>query len=70
MALDLDRMIEEVEQALHELHLGRQVVRVKIEGEETEFNRVSIPQLEGYLAKLQARKAGKAQRGAIGFRFG
>lgn len=65
--MDLDTMIAEVEAALHDLYLGRSAVRVKIEGEETEFNRVSIPHLEGYLARLQARRAQRSDVGAAGF---
>ena len=67
--MDLDRMIAEVEAALHDLYLGRSAVRVKVEGEETEFNRTSVAQLEGYLARLRARKNATAERGAIGFIF-
>lgn len=62
-------MIKEVEAAIHQYYLSGTAVRVKIEGEETEFNRVNIDKLEAYLAKLQARKAGRAQYGAIGFMF-
>lgn len=67
--MDLDRMIAEVEAALHDLYLGRNAVRVKVEGEETEFNRTSVAQLEGYLARLRARKSATVERGAIGFIF-
>lgn len=67
--MDLDVMIAEVQAALHALQMGRHAVKVTIEGQETEFNRVSIPQLKGYLAELQARKAALQVRGAVGIMF-
>ena len=67
--MNLDAMIADAEAKLHALNTGRMAVKVTIEGQETEFNRVSIPQLEAYIAKLYARKAGLATTGAIGFWF-
>jgi hypothetical protein len=67
--MDLAAMIADVEAKLHALQTGRHAVKVTIEGQETEFNRIRIPDLEAYLAKLCARRDGVALTGAIGFWF-
>ena len=67
--MDLAAMIADAEAKLHALQTGRHAVKVTIEGQETEFNRIRIPDLEAYIAKLYARKAGAATTGAIGFWF-
>jgi len=67
--MNIDAMIADAEAKLHQLQTGRLAVKVNIEGQETEFNRVSIRQLEDYIAKLYARKSGAATSGAIGFYF-
>lgn len=64
--MSLDDMIADAEAKLHALQTGRLAVKVGIEGEETEFNRISIPQLKAYIAELYARKAGTPTRGAVG----
>ena len=65
--MDLAAMIADAEAKLHALQTGRHAVKVTIEGQETEFNRIRIPDLEAYIAKLYARRDGVALSGAIGF---
>lgn len=68
----LEQMIADAEKALHAIYLGRQAVKVTIEGQETEFNRASAPALEAYIDRLKARLAsesGAFDRGAVGFVF-
>lgn len=67
--MDIDAMIADAEAKLHALYTGRHAVKVIIEGRETEFNRVKIADLEAYIARLRARKAGTVTSGAIGFVF-
>lgn len=67
--MDIDAMIADAEAKLHALQTGRHAVKVTIEGQETEFNRIRIADLEAYIAKLYARKAGVATSGAVGFWF-
>ena len=68
-AMTIDDMIADAEAKLHKLQTGRLAVRLIVDGQDTEFNRVRIPDLEAYIAKLYARKAGAATTGAIGFWF-
>lgn len=69
--MDLAARIAEAEAAYHNLMTGRHAVKVTIEGQETEFNRVSAPALKAYIAGLKAELAGLMARGggAIGWVF-
>lgn len=67
--MDLDAMIAEAEAALHKLEIGRAVVKVMIEGQETTFTKATVSELRGYVARLYARKASLPTRGAIGIMF-
>ena len=60
-------MIADARAKLHQLMTGRLAVKVTIEGQETEFNRASIPQLRAYIKELEAELAGLPTSGAIGF---
>ena len=69
--MDLVVRIQQAEAAYHSLMTGRHAVKVTIEGQETEFNRVSAPALKAYIAGLKAELAGlqATQGGAIGWVF-
>ncbi len=69
--MDLAARIADAEAAYHRLMIGRQAVKVVIEGQETEFNRVSAPALLAYIKGLKAEQAGALRGigGAIGWVF-
>lgn len=69
--MDLAARIAQAEAAYHNLMTGRLAVKVTIEGQETEFNRISAPALKAYITGLKAELAGlrATAGGAIGWVF-
>lgn len=70
--MTLEERLAEARDAYHRLMTGTLAVKVVIEGQETEFNRVSAGALKAYVTSLEAQlAAGGAYQagGAIGFIF-
>lgn len=69
----LDLLILDAETKYHAALTGGGVVKVSVDGMETEFSKVSASDLAAYIARLQARRdglvTGAASSGAIGIVF-
>jgi hypothetical protein len=59
--------LAEAQAALHALRIGRQSVEVVADGLVVKYARASLPDLEAYIAQLEAQIAGRPVGGAIGF---
>lgn len=55
--------------ALHDLMTGRQVVKVMVDGQSTEFTATNRADLEAYIARLTAQVAGRPAYRAIPVAF-
>jgi hypothetical protein len=65
----IDVRLAEATLALHQLQIGTKIVRISYDGVITEFQAADTAKLEAYIAKLEAEKAGRRRRGAVGFVF-
>jgi BMFP domain-containing protein YqiC len=65
MAMTLQQMLDDARQKLHLLETGRLSVEVMADGYMVKYTRATVPQLKSYIGELEAKIAGKRQRGAI-----
>lgn len=63
--MTLDQKIEEAEDALHELSLGKRVVSISRNGKSLSFSQTNRVDLELYIARLKQQKP-NARRGPMG----
>ena len=63
------QMLDEARAALHRFQLGGGIVECDFGGQRTKFSAANIDRLRAYIAELEARIAGRTQRGAVGFLF-
>jgi hypothetical protein len=70
MTQSLDQRLAEARLALHELVLGKRVVKVMVDGQSVEFTPATRADLVAYIADLEAAAAGLAPRRAISVVFG
>lgn len=64
-ATTLQRWLDEAREALHRLSIGRQSVRLMIEGELVEYNRTNIQDLRSHIANLTAQLNGGGSPAAL-----
>lgn len=63
--MTLDQKIEEAEDALHELSLGKRVVSISRNGKSLSFSQTNRVDLELYIARLKQQKP-NARRSPMG----
>lgn len=66
---DAQRLVE-AENALHQLETGQSVELTTYEGHTVKYTPAKAGELRAYIARIEARIAGRPARGALRIRFG
>lgn len=60
--MTLQQRIEEAENALHELSLGKRVVKISRNGKSLEFNQANVSDLRRYITEMKNQLGGTRRR--------